>query len=110
MNEITNEVQYISDKAIAILKQYDMAEEKVKELSKQVDAVKKALYKNMEKNGVKSFETDEFKFTIVSPKDGYTINTEKMKDEGTYDYYCDKLKHTSGYVKYTKKKKKAVAE
>lgn len=108
-NGTNAEIESVYEKGLTVLNQYNQAKDNLKELEKQAKAVETALYKAMEKNDVKSFETDEYKFTLVAPTDTMVINTQKLKDEGMYEYFKDKPQHRSGYVKYTKKKAEVTA-
>lgn len=96
-------VQYIDEKAIQVLNKYGEMQRQMDLMEEQVNHIKEALYQSMEANGIKSFETEGYKFTLVAPVDTFTLDRELMKREGTYDYYNCKKSHRNGYVKYTVK-------
>lgn len=96
--------QLITKRSLSVLAKYDAIEKQKKEIEKQVSEIKKSLYKKMSESGTKSIEINGYKFTLIEPKDSMTLDTDKLKEEGIYDLYCTKKRHTDGYVRYTSPK------
>lgn len=57
------------------------------EMDNEEKAIKQAIQKAMEDNGIKSFENDDVKITYIAPSQRVSVDTAKLKEEGIYDYY-----------------------
>lgn len=86
---------------------------KVKEAKKQQDALKDALLKEMVDRGLKTFEKDGLKITLVCPKKTITetnIEVEKMDKAIVDEYNSAKEKYDAEAKKYTTTKKTDVEQ
>lgn len=79
------ELSTIDEKQLAKLARFERmiaeAEQMKKQAEEQRDEIKAAIMAAMEKNGVKTFETDHIKLTYVAPSTRSTIDTARLKKE-----------------------------
>ncbi|MBQ2658074.1 MAG: hypothetical protein IJF87_05845 [Erysipelotrichaceae bacterium] len=88
MNEIINyeekALSLFTDEDIEKLRKFNELEAQVKMIKKQRDEALKEIFRNSEQ---KSFENDQIKIMYVKSKPRRTVDTEKMKSEGIYEFY-----------------------
>ena len=81
----TQSLSEIDEKQLAKLAKFESiiaeAEQMKKAAEEQRDEIKAAIMAAMEKNGVKTFETDHIKLTYVAPSTRSTIDTARLKKE-----------------------------
>lgn len=94
-----NDVAF-SDKYIATLQRYADLETTIKELEETKKKVRAEIQEAMEFYGVRSFENDFLKLTLVAPSVSTTIDTKALRisDPDTYDTLMEK------YPKVTERK------
>ena len=75
------------ERYLALLKEYADLERTVKELEKEKKETREKIMNAMDENGIKSFENELLKMTIVAPSVSTTIDTSalRMNDPDTYD-------------------------
>jgi len=83
---MSNEVAF-SDKYIATLQRYADLETTIKELEDTKKKVRKEIQEAMEYYGIRSFDNDILKLTLVAPSVSTTIDTSALRisDPDTYE-------------------------
>lgn len=110
--DVQNEVLNIMTREVALEKElfkYTQAVKYVKELEINIDLLKKAVYDEMEKLGIVSYDTENFKLTRVLPTTNITYNNKKLyKDVKDLINLKDYEKETTkaGYLRITEKVEK----
>lgn len=88
MNNIVNyeekALSLFTKEDIEKLKKFDEIEAQVKALKKQRDEILKSLFKESNES---KFENDEIRIVYSKPHLRKSVDTQKMKDEGIYEYY-----------------------
>jgi len=95
-----NNVALFEQKYLDALKEYAELEKAVKELDEKKKTARAELLEAMGKYGVRSFENDFLKVTVVAPSISKTINTTELRREDPDTY--DKLLET--YPKVTERR------
>lgn len=67
-----------------VLEERRVMEQRIKVLDEQI---RQAMLAAMEDNGIKSFENDQVKITYVAPTVRESVDTQKLKDDGMYEFY-----------------------
>ena len=92
---MSNEVAF-SDKYISTIQRYADLEATIKELEDTKKKVRKEIQEAMEFYGIRSFDNDILKLTLVAPSVSTTIDTSALRvsDPDTYDELMEKYPKT----------------
>lgn len=85
---VNGEIQIATD-VLQGLKEYQIAKKQNDKIEKEI---KKQVLKAMQENGIKSFENDVMKITLVEETTRASVDTQALKDDGLYLFYLKESK------------------
>lgn len=100
--ETKNEIADLANQ----VEKFELQLQSFKDLEKQYKDMKEKLHAAMVENGVKSFETEKLKITVVAPTETISIDTKALRE--THPRIAkkfEKVSYKKGFVKLTMKKK-----